>query len=80
MFIFTFFRDGLKVTVKDEMHCYMGGKSKTVLAQQEASVTAERFDKMASGSGFIFSCPAWWTLFIEQIKQYFSFAVGWISA
>lgn len=51
-------RDGLKVTVKDEMHCYMGGKSKTILAQQEASVTTERFDKMASGSGFIFSCPA----------------------
>jgi len=49
---------GLKVGVSDEMHCYMGGKSKTILAKQESSTSVDRFDKMSSGSGFIFSCPA----------------------
>jgi len=48
--------DKLRVKVAEEMHCYMGGKSKTILIEQDPNTNFPKFNK--SKSGFIFAHPA----------------------
>jgi len=48
-------REQFKVRVSDEIHCYMGSKSQTIIIQQDPSATMPMF--RSTKTGFVFSCP-----------------------
>ena len=53
---FLFRVENLKVKVSEEIHCFMGGNSKTIVFQQDPNTTLPHFSK--SKSGYVFSYPS----------------------
>lgn len=48
--------ENLRVKVTEEMHCFMGGKSRTVVVQPDANQNLPNFNK--TKSGYIFTYPS----------------------